>query len=210
MFKEFYTTPRLAVDLNDGGGPFGFDIHKAYEVCTLINEIDASVIVETGSNTGDTTEFLAKLYPTKRIITCDININYFNFAKARLEKYKNVEVYNMDSVYLIQNIKYPKQTLFYLDAHENGIELPLEYEIKSIKHGIIAIDDFNINAPGYDYDPTIGAYPIKGTGDIYTNNPLASYTYPVLQRARIAGRAYTTKKITVDFDKYDIFKKLNT
>ena len=61
MFKEFYTTPRLAVDLNDGGGPFGFDIHKAYEVCTLINEIDASVIVETGSNTGDTTEFLANM-----------------------------------------------------------------------------------------------------------------------------------------------------
>ena len=69
MLKEFYTTPRLAMDLNDGGGPFGFDIHKAYEVCTLINDIDASFIIETGSNTGDTTEFLAKLYPTKTIIT---------------------------------------------------------------------------------------------------------------------------------------------
>lgn len=209
MLKEFYTTPRLAMDLNDGGGPFGFDIHKAYEVCTLINDLDASVIVETGSNTGDTTEFLAKMYPTKRIITCDININYFNFAKIRLAKYNNVEIYNMDSVYLIQNIKYPKDTLFYLDAHENGMDLPLSKEIKAIKHGVIAIDDFNIKAPGYSYDPSITDDCIKGTGDIYTNNPLASYTYPLLQKVRRCGRAFTTKKITVDFKRYDIFKKYN-
>ncbi len=207
MLKEFYTTPRLAMDLNDGGGPFGFDIHKAYEVCTLINDIDASFIIETGSNTGDTTEFLAKLYPTKTIITCDINNNYFNFAKERLAKYRNVTVHNVSSVYLINNIKYPKDTLFYLDAHENGMELPLRQEIKSIKHGIIAIDDFNINAPGYAYEPEINIDCIKGTDDVYTNNPLAKYPFPLLQRSRRCGRAYPTKKVKANWN-HEIFKKL--
>ncbi len=206
MIKEFYTTPRLGMDLHDGGGPFGFDIHKAHEVCTLINDMDVSVIIETGSNTGDTTEFLAKLYPTKKIITCDNNNNYFNFAKVRLEKYNNVEIYNVDSVYLIQNLKYPKDTLFYLDAHENGMDLPLTREIKSIKHGIIAIDDFNINAPGYSYEPAINIDCIKGTDDVYINNPLAKYPYPILQRARRCGRAYTTKKVKANWN-YEIFKK---
>lgn len=206
MIKEFYTTPRYGMNLNDGGGPFGFDIHKAYEVCTLIEENKINTIVETGTHVGDTTEFLAKMYPNKKIISCEIHINYFNFAKMRLQKYKNVEIYNTPSIYTIENIKYPKNTLFYLDAHENGIELPLYNEIRTIKHGIIVIDDFFSNVPGYCWEERINMDCISGTDDVYINNPFADYPYPLLQRGRRAGRAYTTKNFKVDWNN-EIFKK---
>ena len=37
IFFNFYTTPRLSINLTDEGGPFGLDIHTALEICYLIN-----------------------------------------------------------------------------------------------------------------------------------------------------------------------------
>ena len=71
-------------------GPFGFDIHKAYDYCSIIESNDIDTIIETGTNAGDTTEFLAKQYPDKKIITCETDPSLVTIARLRLDKFKNV------------------------------------------------------------------------------------------------------------------------
>lgn len=212
---HFYTTPRYSIGMRGDGGPFGYDIHKSIDFNLLILENNIDTIIETGTNAGDTTEFLAKLYPKKRIITTELNQDFFNLAKERLKYFSNVEVYNVSSEYLIKNIKYNKNTIFYLDAHWNEY-WPLQDEILSIKNGIIMIDDFFINCHGFGYDQYNGVILdetlIKNSGikeDIYFNNPLANYGISNAQRGIKSGRCFTTKNIKINtFKKYDIYKKI--
>jgi hypothetical protein len=212
---NFYTTPRYAIGMRGEGGPFDYDIHKSIDFNLLVIENGIDTIVETGTNTGDTAEFLAKLYPKKRIITTEINSDYYNFAKERLKYFTNIEVYNVSSEYLIKNIEYSKNTIFYLDAHWNDY-WPLQDEIFSIKNGIIMIDDFFINCHGFGHDQYKGIRLdknlVKNSGiieDIYCNNPLANYGIANPQRGLKSGRCFTTKKFnTKTLKKYNIYKKI--
>jgi hypothetical protein len=177
--------------MRDDGGPFGHDIHKSIDFNLLILENNIDTIIETGTNIGDTTEFLAKLYPKKRIITTELNKDFFNFAKERLKYFSNVEIYNVSSDYLIKNIEYNK-------------------------HGIIMIDDFFINCDGFGYDEYKGIKLdknlVKNSGiieDIYSNNPLANYGIVNSQKGLKSGRCFTTKKFnTKTLEKYNIYKKI--
>ena len=61
VYKHFYRTVRLgAAELSDDGGPFGFDVTTALEFDYLIERYQCDAIIETGSNVGDTTEYLAR------------------------------------------------------------------------------------------------------------------------------------------------------
>jgi hypothetical protein len=213
--KKFYTIERHSNNMTDGGGPFGFDIQKSIEFNLLIIENNIDIIVETGTHCGDTTEFLAKIYPDKKIITCETNITFFNVSKLRLKEFKNVEVFNVSSDYLINNLNYNKNIIFYLDAHWEKY-WPIENELKNIKKGIIAIDDFFIDCANYGFDHYDGKILSKQilidngiVDNIYSNNPFSSPLFPIMQNKRIAGRAYTTKNInTTTFNKYNFFKKI--
>lgn len=212
---HFYTTPRYSIGMRGDGGPFGYDIHKSIDFNLLILENDINTIIETGTNAGDTTEFLAKLYPKKRIITTELNQDFFNLAKERLKNFSNVEVYNVSSEYLIKNIEYSKNTIFYLDAHWNDY-WPLQDEILSIKNGIIMIDDFFINCNGFGYDQYNEIRLDKNliinsgiTDDIYCNNPLTNYEIANAQRGIKSGRCFTTKKFNTNtLKKHSIYKKI--
>lgn len=207
LLYNFYTTERCSFNVSDGGGPFGFDIHHALEIDYLIKKYNIQRIVETGTNMGDTAEYLAKNYPEITIITTETVNDFFNFSKKRLKKYSNVFILNESSekVTLIEGKKNIK-TLYYLDAHW-GEYWPLSDEIKNIETGIICVGDFNIenNLYGYDYyngipcDDTL----IRNTGftgKIYTNNPHCdTYPFPVLQMGRLGGRAYFCKNIQEDY-----------
>jgi hypothetical protein len=213
--KHFYTTESYSNYLNGGGGPFGFDIQKSIEFNLLVIENNIDTIVETGTHCGDTTEFLAKIYPEKKIITCETNSAFFNISKLRLNKYKNVEIFNVSSEYLINNLNYDKNIIFYLDAHWEKY-WPIEDELKNIKKGIILIDDFFINCSNYGFDHYNGKILSKQilidngiVDNIYSNNPFSSPMFPIMQNNRITGRAYTTKNInTTTFEKYNFFKKI--
>ena len=94
IFFNFYTTPRLSINLTDEGGPFGLDIHTALEICYLINFYKCDSILETGTNTGDTTEFLAKTFPHLPIETCEIEKDLswepkFDLINGLIDSYKN-------------------------------------------------------------------------------------------------------------------------
>jgi len=212
---HFYTTPRYSIGMRGDGGPFGYDIHKSIDFNLLILENDIDTIIETGTNAGDTTEFLAKLYPKKRIITTELNQDFFNLAKERLKYFSNVEVYNVSSEYLIKNIEYSKKTIFYLDAHWNEY-WPLQDELSNIKNGIIMIDDFFINCNGFGHDEYNGVRLDKNLiknskikEDIYCNNPLANYGIINAQRGIKSGRCFTTKEFTTNTLKNNnIYKKI--
>jgi hypothetical protein len=212
--NHFYTTERYAKNLSRGG-PFGFDIQKSIEFNLLVIENNIDLIVETGTYYGDTTEFLAKIFPNKKIITCETNNTFFSLSKLRLNKYKNVKIFNVSSDFLINNLDFDANIIFYLDAHWEKY-WPIDNELKNIKKGIIAIDDFFINCSNYCYDHYDGRKLSKQVlidngivDNIYINNPFISPTFPIMQTAGLAGRAFTSKNFNVStFEKYDIYRKI--
>lgn len=196
ILYNFYTTDRLGANMNDGGGPFGFDIHMALEVCYLIQEYGCDSIIETGTNMGDTTEFLAKCFPKTNVLSCENNLDFYEKAKKRLDKFDNVTLYNLSSDDFIKNISvgFP---FYFLDAHWNNY-WPLADEILNIHRGLICIHDFDINYLGYSYDEYNNikndiCFLKKHIGanvDCYTNDPTTMYPFPLHQKKRLAGRAY--------------------
>ncbi len=215
LLYNFYTTERCSFNVSDGGGPFGFDIHHALEIDYLIKKYNIEKIVETGTNMGDTAEYLAKNYPKIKIITTETHKDFFNFSRKRLLKYLNVSILNESSekVVSVEDGR-SLNTLYYLDAHWERY-WPLKDEIKNIFKGVICVGDFNINhySFGYDqYNDIICDEKLVRdsgfTGKIYTNNPFcSSYKIPLLQTGRLGGRAYFCKNISDDFMEFcDYFK----
>lgn len=94
-----------AQELSDGGGPFGFDITTALEFDYLIEKYNCDAIIETGSNYGDTTHYLARTYHNLTILTCDVVDKYVNLVKRRLADAPNVVVEKANSPDLIAAYK---------------------------------------------------------------------------------------------------------
>ena len=209
--KQFYSVQRLGLGLNGGGGPFNFDIHKAYDFCTVIDHNNIDVIVETGCNAGDTTEFLAIRYPDKKIITCDIDYSYVNLAKIRLQKYNNVDVHEVSSEYLIKQVNHKSNIIFYLDAHWGNYH-PLKDELNNIDKGYIMVDDFDIGCANFQFDTYESKIDIDlvkhYTNEAYINNP--AFKYPIFchQITRKAGRCFFQKQKDSKVFKFNNFKKI--
>lgn len=203
--------------MSDDGGPFGFDIHHALEIDFLIKKYQVDCVIETGTNAGDTTEYLCKSYPNLTVVSCETNTDYFNFAQKRLKEFKNLYLFNESSEVVVEKINNNFQMpLFYFDAHWNDY-WPLADEIRNVKKGIVCVGDFKnpfafINDPEvvYGYDGyngidcdfnfiknVVDKKPIK----IYTNNVKNHdvYEFPSLQRKRRSGRCYFGVNVDEDF-----------
>lgn len=208
IYNNFYTTPRLSVGMSDGGGPFGFDIHFAIEVDYLVNMYKCDAIFETGTNIGDTTEYLSKMYPEKTIITSEIEKNIFAAAKIRLSNTKNIMLNNESSEIVLQKYKDNfSLPFYYLDAHWYDY-WPLKDELNCIDRGIVCVSDFalgknkdGIYYAGDSYDGVVLNHQFlleAGITDrIYVNNhnSLHNYPLPCLQTIRRNGRAYFCKNV---------------
>ena len=198
IFKNFYTTPRLGMDMSDGGGSFGFDIHHALEACYLIHNYDCDAILETGTNAGDTTEFLAKMFPNLPVLTCEIEQKYVDVANIRLEKYDNVNVFLQSSEKFLAQYAHKYNFPFvFLDAHWQDY-WPLHDELNIIKSGAVCVDDCDIGDIGFGYDaynnvvcnPEMISQALGEKAKVFTNNPHSEYTYPCMQKDRRGGRGY--------------------
>ena len=214
-FYNFYTTERSSIGMSDGGGPFGFDIHFALEMDYLIKKHNVDCIIETGTNAGDTTEYLCRSYPDIEIISCEVNKDYFDRATKRLWDYKNVTLYNKSSQEVVYDMddRYDNP-IYYLDAHW-GEYWPLEDEIENISKGVVCVSDFynpykqiirqNVeygfdSYNGQDCDIRMLRSLLGTDTKIYTNNilDLDVYEFPCLQNVRRSGRAYFTKDLKQD------------
>ena len=217
IFFNFYTTPRLSINLTDEGGPFGLDIHTALEICYLINFYKCDSILETGTNTGDTTEFLAKTFTHLPIETCEIEKDLSLVARYRLKNYMNVDVgFETSKDFILRTVQKYSFPFFFLDAHFFE-QWPLKDELSFIKKGVVCIHDFNIKNVNYSYnsyqgtmcDSSLVAEHLKHDVTIFTNNPKGNYTYPVLQKKRLSGRGYfVIGKDSHGFDQNNQFKLL--
>lgn len=203
------------MNMSDGGGPFGFDIHFALEVDYLINSAGCDAFIETGTNTGDTTDYVSKQYPNISIVSSEIEPTFYSLASVRLKDRENVSLHLASSEQIMKQYRTRyKCPFYYLDAHWNDY-WPLADEIRSIERGIVCVSDFFIgeDARGgetfYGFDSYNGivcdkSMILRNTNPdtpIYVNNAanLKAYEYPTMQRERRSGRAYFCKGISTDF-----------
>lgn len=196
VFQTFYTTERAgAVRLADGGGPFGFDITLALLVDDLVRLFAVDSLVETGCHLGDTTSYLARLYPDLPISTCDVNAGYVAFTRHRLAGCPNVETHLMDSAALVARVNARGDLpLYFLDAHWEP-SWPLREELDAIQRGVVVIHDFDIGHPRFSFDsydgldcgPGLLATMARPPDAYFTPDPMASWPLPCLQSGRRAG-----------------------
>ncbi len=143
-----------------GANPFNGQANRMDIFRAILDVCNISIIVETGTCRGATTEYMGRNFGGK-IYSCEVNRRYFEYAKRRLADLTNVEVQLIDSRRLLEQLfNLPllqgESIFFYLDAHWNK-DLPLLGEISLILNSnirpVAMIDDFEVPSDqGYGYD----------------------------------------------------------
>jgi hypothetical protein len=140
-------------------GPFNRQEGRTKLFLAILDSFRPSVLVETGTFKGTTTQFMAQVFPG-RILTCEINLRWFIEAQARLSQHPNVELRRQDSRAFLRDVSKvlgsDERAFFYLDAHWLD-DLPLRGEIEFIldawPNAVVMIDDFQVfDDAGYAYD----------------------------------------------------------
>ncbi len=113
---------------------------------------NATQFVESGTHLADTLEFMASCFPTKRCFSCEIDQAKFQAAHKRLSDKNNVVLVPEASPNFLKllNTCFPSfvhsKTCFWLDAHLEGVPLPIREELAIITSHFsdyqIFIDDF--------------------------------------------------------------------
>ena len=111
----------------------------------LRDKHDVKTVFETGTNEGDTTQWLAQNF--KQVVSIENNETYLKKAFRRLDKCENVILHNGDSgkdLHKLLHYADGGQCMFYLDAHWHSY-WPLLDELKQIADvgikPVIAIHD---------------------------------------------------------------------
>ena len=125
----------------------------------LIRQCGIGRIVETGTYRGTTAEFFAQF--DVPVTTIEKDPDHVLLARARLAKYKNVDLREVDLVIALRALTQKltdraAPTLFYLDAHRHE-QLPLgeeaELALAHFPKAVVMIDDFEVpDDPGYRFD----------------------------------------------------------
>lgn len=139
--------------------------HGDKYILGLVEEIakNISIFVETGTNLGSTSCYMARRYPHIKVYTCEADANAYIKARAALSDYPNAYISKMKSpeyLYCLhQDLPELKSAsaLYWLDAHGYGFRWPLLYEISfltaNLSKGFILIDDFKVpGRPEFKYD----------------------------------------------------------
>jgi hypothetical protein len=147
---------------NPWGGPFNGQERRVDLFLSVILTCRPAAIIETGTYTGASTEFMAEVSKLP-VYSVEIDARKLGFAKMRLRKHRNVKLSSGDSrEFLMKFItgdaaRYMgRPLLFYLDAHWGEV-LPLSDELSiifsSFARAIVMIDDFQVPGDdGYAYD----------------------------------------------------------
>jgi hypothetical protein len=136
--------------------PFADDTFVPLEFLKLKEEFNIEVAVETGTNKGDTTYWLAKNFDA--VYTIEQTTESLNKAKENCKEFNNIIYLEGSSVTLmydlVEEIK-DKRTIFFLDAHGTN-PCPTSIELLLIKNmnvkPIIAIHDFYVPNKNFNWD----------------------------------------------------------
>ena len=154
---DYYLKPSLK---RKQGGPFNGQEFRQRIFLQLLDKMAFSVIVETGTYRGVTTQYMYEMsgFP---VHTTEVNPRFFSYAKSRLRRHAGISLSNMDSreflAKLIRERALEGQSaFFYLDAHW-GEDLPLLEEVQLIFNelptAVVMVDDFKVpwdDFYGYD------------------------------------------------------------
>jgi hypothetical protein len=143
------------------GMPFNGDTHMQDEFLRLKELHGIKNVIETGTNLGDTTKWLASNFDN--VTTIEVNLTYHSQAKRNLSKYRNIDLIRGDSSRILNELIAFKRNnlLIFLDAHwgKNPLMDELNHIANSKTYPVLVIHDFmNPN------DPTMGF-------DTYDNQP---------------------------------------
>jgi len=135
------------------------DTFLKYLVFSLSKWFTVTSCVETGSFKGDTTLFLAKIFPDVFKYSIELNSEYYKESLWRVRNFKKSLIIKGSSPNgikkLIEDSKLGNLPLFFLDAHWHTY-WPLLDELKQISKlnkAIIIIHDFQVDGrPEYGYD----------------------------------------------------------
>lgn len=143
------------------GGAFNGQANRRAIFDAIVNRQEPTLIVETGTYRGTTTEALAK--SGIRVLTIEGRRSNYGFARARLRRLPNVKVHLGDSRERLRALLRemngsgkPGSLFAYLDAHWDA-DLPLRDELDIVfrwdPDAIVMIDDFRVpDDAGYGYD----------------------------------------------------------
>ena len=168
-------------------GPFNGQQMRQNIFLQLVALLRPRAIFETGTFRGTTTDFMARA-TAAHIFTCELEVNYFNYATERFRDTPNVTVVNLDSRSFLKRyvpvFGRSAPSLCYLDAHWDKNDLPLLDELRilfdSAPKTVVMIDDFQVwDDAGYAYDD----YGAAGALTLQYLAPLAAYApryfYPI-------------------------------
>lgn len=133
------------------GGPFNGQRGRQELVTNLLATMKPAAIIETGTNSGDTTAFLAEVSKAD-VYSVDINPRFYYFARMRLRLRPNIHLALDDSRQYIAKLarsgSFPRENVFfYLDAHISA-DLPLPAELLTINDHwsdwAALVDDFEV------------------------------------------------------------------
>jgi hypothetical protein len=147
--------------LDPFGGPFNGQLGRSALVNELLEKFSFRAIVETGTFTGSTTEYLL-CQSSAPVYSVDTDLERAQASAVRLAPFRDrVHLSCGDSRELLTKLavspQFPhKGVFFYLDAHWNEV-LPLREEVEIIlkywKKSVVMVDDFRVpNDDGYEYD----------------------------------------------------------
>ena len=145
------------------GGPFNGQRIRQEIFLDMIQNLGVISIVETGTFRGSTTSFFAKT--NLPVYSVEINPKYYGYSKMRLKKFKNVRLFNNNSIKFFEDIikedLIPTSNIFfYLDSHGHGNNTPLKDETKlifdSFSNSVVMIDDFEVPNTSYGFDTREG------------------------------------------------------
>jgi hypothetical protein len=138
---------------------FNGDTFIELEFLRLKEIFNIETAIETGTCFGSTTQFLAMHF--KRVISIEINEQYMQIARKRLDGIQNIDTYVEASEIILDKVlaaerSVTNNTIFFLDAHW-GAHCPLQDELRIIaKHRlrpVISIHDFQVpGQPGLGFD----------------------------------------------------------
>ncbi len=125
--------------------------------------ITATQFVETGTESGSTLGYVARMYPHLGCFSCEMDEGTAFAAIHHLQNHHNTIVYNVHSTEFLMEITPQDNAIFWLDAHSHGWGCSLGSEVSIVlsrwNSGYILLDDFEVpNRPelGFDWYESYG------------------------------------------------------
>ena len=120
---------------------------EAFFLCSVIKDNDIDTIIESGTCYGVSTEYFAKCFPNKKIITVDKLVlegsNTYDFAYERLKNFDNVKQITGDSFEIIPELtKTNKNICLFIDGPKGNLAIKLMNSALNSEVKIVAFHDF--------------------------------------------------------------------